>query len=145
MELRILKNKEHIIGYLLSGITLISMLTLINLFFIKELFLLFIIIIIICIYLLSFIVFRSKIFVHISFNDMEIRVDWNKKVLKVLLWEDVLEIKGTQHLRTRSVEFLTREEERIVFNANNKIISKLISICPVLELKEKLKKIKFII
>lgn len=76
---------------------------------------------------------------------MEIRVDWNKKILKVLLWEDVLEIKGTQHLRTRSVEFLTREEERIVFNANNKIISKLISICPVLELKEKLKKIKFII
>lgn len=145
MELRILKNKEHIIGYLLSGITLISMLALINLFFIKELFLLFIIIIIICIYLLSFIVFRSKIFVHISFNDMEIRVDWNKKILKVLLWEDVLEIKGTQHLRTRSVEFLTREEERIVFNANNKIISKLISICPVLELKEKLKKIKFII
>lgn len=145
MELRILKNKEHIIGYLLSGITLISMLALINLFFIKELFLLFIIIIIICIYLLSFIVFRSKIFIHISFNDMEIRVDWNKKILKVLLWEDVLEIKGTQHLRTRSVEFLTREEERIVFNANNKIISKLISICPVLELKEKLKKIKFII
>lgn len=94
MELRILKNKEYIIGYLLLGIILIFMLVLINLFFIKELFLLFIIIIIICIYLLSFIVFRSKIFIYISFNDMEIRVDWNKKILKVLLWEDVLEIKG---------------------------------------------------
>lgn len=95
--------------------------------------------------MLIILVFRCKIFVHIGFNDLEIRVDWNKKILRVLLWGDVLDIKGTHHFRTRSIEFIIRDEERIVFHANNKIVSKLVSICPVPELKEKLRNIKFII